>query len=105
MQQFKRLANLWFLIVAVIQVSLYHLCTFAPALLCSPFDPQLIPGVSPLNPASSIVPLVFVLLVTAVKEAFEDIVRPTFFNRLLLGLGPPLTPLVHFRNVAFPIRE
>jgi phospholipid-transporting ATPase len=36
---------------------------------------QLIPGISPLNPASSIVPLVFVLLVTAVKEAFEDIVR------------------------------
>lgn len=53
-EQFKRLANLWFLIVAVI---------------------QLIPGVSPLNPASSIVPLVFVLAVTAIKEAFEDIKR------------------------------
>eukprot|EP01087_Luapelamoeba_hula_P011965 TRINITY_DN3328_c0_g1_i1.p1 TRINITY_DN3328_c0_g1~~TRINITY_DN3328_c0_g1_i1.p1 ORF type:complete len:1409 (-),score=234.21 TRINITY_DN3328_c0_g1_i1:104-4330(-) len=53
-EQFKRLANVWFLIVAVI---------------------QLIPNVSPLNPASSIVPLVFVLAVTAIKEAVEDVKR------------------------------
>ncbi|KAL6061509.1 Phospholipid-transporting ATPase [Balamuthia mandrillaris] len=53
-EQFHRLANVWFLIVAVI---------------------QLIPGVSPLNPASSIIPLVFVLGVTAIKEAYEDIKR------------------------------
>lgn len=76
-EQFKRLANLWFLIVAVI---------------------QLIPGVSPLNPASSIVPLVFVLLVTAVKEAFEDIKRRVSDTRVngqkvLLYDGVEWTPV------------
>eukprot|EP00005_Dracoamoeba_jomungandri_P010597 CAMPEP_0174264884 /NCGR_PEP_ID=MMETSP0439-20130205/24372_1 /TAXON_ID=0 /ORGANISM="Stereomyxa ramosa, Strain Chinc5" /LENGTH=1290 /DNA_ID=CAMNT_0015351035 /DNA_START=137 /DNA_END=4006 /DNA_ORIENTATION=+ len=54
LEQFKRLANIWFFIVACI---------------------QLIPGISPLNPAASIVPLLFVLSVTAIKEAFEDIKR------------------------------
>jgi magnesium-transporting ATPase (P-type) len=81
-EQFKRLANLWFLIVAVI---------------------QLIPGISPLNPASSIVPLVFVLLVTAVKEAFEDIKRRVSDTRVngqkvLLYDGVEWTP-VKWKNV------
>jgi hypothetical protein len=35
----------------------------------------MIPEISSLNPAASVIPLVFVLGVTAVKEAFEDVVR------------------------------
>eukprot|EP01102_Stenamoeba_stenopodia_P019726 TRINITY_DN7518_c0_g1_i1.p1 TRINITY_DN7518_c0_g1~~TRINITY_DN7518_c0_g1_i1.p1 ORF type:complete len:1131 (+),score=258.43 TRINITY_DN7518_c0_g1_i1:213-3605(+) len=50
-EQFKRAANLWFLLVACL---------------------QLIPGVSPINPVTSFVPLIFVLAVSAIKEAFED---------------------------------
>ena len=53
-EQFRRVANFYFLVIAMI---------------------QLIPGISPINPASSILPLVFVLGVTAIKEAFEDVKR------------------------------
>jgi len=40
---------------------------------------ELIPGVSPLTPIASIFPLVFVVTVTAIKDAYEDIVPLRFF--------------------------
>lgn len=39
---------------------------------------QLIPGITNISPWSSIVPLVFVLTVSAVKEAIEDFVNSQF---------------------------
>eukprot|EP00002_Diphylleia_rotans_P017046 TRINITY_DN3306_c0_g2_i2.p1 TRINITY_DN3306_c0_g2~~TRINITY_DN3306_c0_g2_i2.p1 ORF type:complete len:1090 (-),score=226.20 TRINITY_DN3306_c0_g2_i2:575-3844(-) len=53
-EQFQRLANFYFLIIAVIQA---------------------IPGVSPINPWLSMMPLIFVLGVSAMKEAREDYFR------------------------------
>eukprot|EP00824_Muranothrix_gubernata_P008681 TRINITY_DN2115_c0_g1_i1.p1 TRINITY_DN2115_c0_g1~~TRINITY_DN2115_c0_g1_i1.p1 ORF type:complete len:1059 (-),score=246.27 TRINITY_DN2115_c0_g1_i1:588-3764(-) len=50
-EQFMRVANLYFLIIAILSS---------------------IKTISPLNPVTSILPLVFVLSVTAVKEAIED---------------------------------
>ncbi|KAJ4458775.1 phospholipid-transporting P-type ATPase [Paratrimastix pyriformis] len=53
-EQFRRLANFYFLLIAIFQC---------------------IPTVSPTSPATSIVPLALVLSVTAVKEAIEDLRR------------------------------
>eukprot|EP00002_Diphylleia_rotans_P002255 TRINITY_DN1142_c0_g1_i3.p1 TRINITY_DN1142_c0_g1~~TRINITY_DN1142_c0_g1_i3.p1 ORF type:complete len:1128 (-),score=228.66 TRINITY_DN1142_c0_g1_i3:381-3764(-) len=53
-EQFQRLANFYFLIIAIIQS---------------------IPGVSPVNPFLSMLPLLFVLGVSALKEAREDYFR------------------------------
>eukprot|EP01103_Thecamoeba_quadrilineata_P017326 TRINITY_DN6093_c0_g1_i1.p1 TRINITY_DN6093_c0_g1~~TRINITY_DN6093_c0_g1_i1.p1 ORF type:complete len:1101 (+),score=172.56 TRINITY_DN6093_c0_g1_i1:38-3340(+) len=53
-EQFQRVANFWFLLIAFL---------------------QLIPDVSPINPLASFLPLAFVLGVTAVKEALEDLNR------------------------------
>lgn len=50
-EQFKRLSNIYFLVSMVV---------------------ALIPGVSPVFPVTSIVPLVFVLTVGAIKDAVED---------------------------------
>eukprot|EP00026_Physarum_polycephalum_P000910 Phypoly_transcript_00911.p2 GENE.Phypoly_transcript_00911~~Phypoly_transcript_00911.p2 ORF type:complete len:506 (+),score=96.68 Phypoly_transcript_00911:78-1595(+) len=50
-EQFRRAANSYFLLVALI---------------------QLIPSLSPINPYSSLFPLIIVLSVTAVKEGVED---------------------------------
>jgi phospholipid-transporting ATPase len=50
-EQFSRAANLYFLFIAVL---------------------QFIPGISPVSWWSSVLPLTFVLAVTAVKEAVED---------------------------------
>ena len=52
-EQFRRISNFYFLTVVVI---------------------QLIPQITPLTPITSILPLAFVLLVTAAKEALEDYV-------------------------------
>lgn len=49
--QFKRYANIYFLIMAVLQS---------------------IPAISPLNPISSIAPLVFVISLSMIREGFED---------------------------------
>ena len=49
--QFKRYANIYFLITAILQST---------------------PYISPLNPVSAIVPLIFVIGVTLLREAFED---------------------------------
>ena len=53
-EQFSRVANFVFLLVTLV---------------------QLIPGVSPFNIWSTLLPLIFILLVTAVKEAWEDYLR------------------------------
>ncbi|KYR02985.1 P-type ATPase [Tieghemostelium lacteum] len=50
-EQFRRAANFYFLVIAAI---------------------QLIPGLSPVNPYTTWIPLIFVLLVTAIKEGIED---------------------------------
>jgi phospholipid-transporting ATPase len=49
--QFKRYANIYFLLMAVLQT---------------------IPAISPLNPISSIAPLVFVISLSMIREGFED---------------------------------
>eukprot|EP01133_Synstelium_polycarpum_P012152 gene12152-14219_t len=50
-EQFRRLSNFYFLCVLIIQV---------------------VPQISPLLPLTSILPLSFVLIITAIKEALED---------------------------------
>ena len=52
--QFMRLANVYFLICAIIQC---------------------IPAISPLGPATAIVPLVIVLSVSLIREGYEDCKR------------------------------
>lgn len=52
--QFTRYANIYFLVVAVLQS---------------------IPVLSPLNPISSIAPLLFVISLSMIREAFEDLAR------------------------------
>lgn len=63
-EQFKRLANFYFLVIALIQVSDNNISK----------QLQLIPGLTNINPVGSIAPLIFVLTVSAVKEAIEDLV-------------------------------
>jgi len=58
-EQFRRLANVYFLVISVLMV----LGTYTTL-----FD-------SPLTPFSTVIPLIFVLLVTMVKEGIEDIGR------------------------------
>eukprot|EP00117_Sycon_ciliatum_P045405 scpid71527/ scgid5345/ Probable phospholipid-transporting ATPase IM; ATPase class I type 8B member 4 len=52
--QFKRVANLYFLVLLIL---------------------QLIPQISSLTPITTAVPLVFVLLITAVKDLYDDVKR------------------------------
>ena len=52
--QFVRLSNIYFLLIAIIQS---------------------IPIISPLNPATAIIPLIFVLAVSLLRELFEDYSR------------------------------
>ncbi|EGC28908.1 hypothetical protein DICPUDRAFT_51588 [Dictyostelium purpureum] len=54
LEQFRRLSNFYFLCVLII---------------------QLVPQISPLLPLTSILPLSFVLIITATKEALEDYSR------------------------------
>lgn len=53
-EQFSRVANLYFLLIAVL---------------------QLVPGLSPTHWFTTVAPLLFVLLVNAVKEIFDDYYR------------------------------
>ncbi|KYQ94389.1 transmembrane protein [Tieghemostelium lacteum] len=53
-EQFRRVTNIYFLAICII---------------------TLIPSISPLSPATSLIPLIFVLVVTAIKEGFEDFRR------------------------------
>ena len=52
--QFKRYANIYFLLMAILQC---------------------IPTISPLNPISSIAPLVFVISLSMIREGYEDYAR------------------------------
>lgn len=52
--QFKRYANIYFLVCAILQS---------------------IPLISPLNPASAIAPLAFVLFLSVTREGYEDYKR------------------------------
>jgi phospholipid-translocating P-type ATPase (flippase) len=59
-EQFRRIANIYFLLISVLML----IGTYATEVF-----------VSPLNPYSTIVTLVFVLLVTSIKEGVEDLKR------------------------------
>jgi phospholipid-transporting ATPase len=59
--QFFRLANIYFLIIAIIQC---------------------LKVISPLNPSTSLTPLVFVIFVSLVREAIEDYLRYRFDKSL-----------------------
>ena len=59
--QFKRIANAYFLFLLIL---------------------QLIPQISSLNPTTTIVPLVLVLAVTAIKDAVDDLKRHKSDNYL-----------------------
>lgn len=52
--QFKRYANIYFLLMAIIQC---------------------FPQISPINPVSSIAPLIFVISLSILREGFEDLTR------------------------------
>lgn len=54
LNQFKRYANIYFLMMAIIQC---------------------FPSISPINPVSSIAPLVFVISLSILREGFEDLSR------------------------------
>ncbi|KAL6054974.1 Phospholipid-transporting ATPase [Balamuthia mandrillaris] len=69
-EQFGRFANIWFLVIAILQRA--GLCLL---ILLALFPSKFIPQITPLNPAASVVPLVLVLLVTGIKEAYEDMKR------------------------------
>jgi hypothetical protein len=64
-EQFQKIANFYFLINAILSLTPY----------------------SPKPPSVSIAPLVFVLLVSAVKEAFEDYASYFFLWRLMADLN------------------
>ncbi len=60
-EQFRRLANFYFLLVVMVQV---------------------VPDVTPFPIYTSVAPLVFILSVTAMKEAYEDYVSTSIRLRL-----------------------
>lgn len=60
-EQFRRLANFYFLITAILQIVL-------------PF--------SPVGPTTSLIPLLFVVLTTAIKQAYEDYLRHKLDNQV-----------------------
>ena len=76
-EQFRRIANFYFLCIAIIQVKLlknkYNI-------IHSPFVRRIIQfqqivSDSPTSPITSILPLIFVVVVTAVKQGYEDFLR------------------------------
>ncbi len=82
-EQFMRVANFYFLIVMIISlvccVGLQCMCVrvcydilISRKYLSSPSPPHQIPGLAPYTPVTSVLPLVFVIGVTAVKQAYED---------------------------------
>ena len=78
------------------------MCVFLFLFVCVCVRAQSFPAISPIGPASSIAPLVFVLTVTAFKDALEDWVRsatPLFFS--FLCLYPSLLCVPSFLCVSF----
>eukprot|EP00055_Hartaetosiga_balthica_P010544 m.45368 g.45368 ORF g.45368 m.45368 type:complete len:1297 (-) comp7215_c1_seq2:20-3910(-) len=60
-EQFRRIANFYFLIMMII---------------------ALIPGIAVISPLTSVLPLVFVISVTALKQAYEDYLRHKADNEI-----------------------
>jgi hypothetical protein len=78
----RRITNIYFLVIVII---------------------SFIPAISPFSGVTSLLPLVFVLGVSAIKDGFEDYVRPRMkidrkqlLNRIFLKLYPQIHP----RNTA-----
>ena len=75
-EQFRRIANFYFLCIAVIQVNQQT----RPWSICFHFIHSFslreqIVSDSPTSPITSILPLVFVVVVTAIKQGYEDFLR------------------------------
>lgn len=68
-EQFRRYANIFFLVIALLQVSGFHVVLQEYL--------QQIPGVSPTGRFTTLVPLLIILTVSAVKEVIEDFVSIT----------------------------
>lgn len=65
LEQFQRIANFYFLCLLVL---------------------QLIPAISSLTPITTVIPLIGVLMLTAIKDAYDDIVSiifDLFFKRII----------------------
>lgn len=62
--QFKRLANVYFLIIAILQT---------------------IPQISPLSPATAWAPFIFVLAISMLREGYEDFQRMKMDNKMNYG--------------------
>lgn len=75
-EQFRRIANFYFLCIAIIQVIAfiyYFILCLVPNIV---FDyTQQIVSDSPTSPMTSILPLIFVVVVTAIKQGYEDFLR------------------------------
>lgn len=61
LEQFRRLANTYFLCLLIL---------------------QWIPAISPLNPITTLIPLIVVLAITAIKDAHDDICRHKSDNQI-----------------------
>lgn len=59
---------------------LYDALTFFFFFICM-LQQQLIPAVSSLEPLATVIPLVFVLSISAIKEAIDDFVSPSTLTR------------------------
>lgn len=70
-EQFRRVANIYFLVISVLMM----IGTFTTLF------------VSPLTPWSTLIPLVFVLLITMVKDGAEDLKRHRSDKRVRTGMG------------------
>jgi len=73
-EQFRRIANFYFLCVAIIQVS--HLDKMYVRINFVKFrhSSQMVSD-SPTSPMTSLLPLIFVVVVTAIKQGYEDFLR------------------------------
>lgn len=104
-QQFRKISNLYFALVRSFHVPdscllardsvtlLFYIyfsaliyfdrwCSIIPEVSQRPMQVMaisFIPALSPINPASSVLPLVFVVGVAIIKEAIEDYVRRPFY--------------------------
>ena len=68
-EQFRRIANFYFLCIAVIQVCLLPCQSIADPLLLQ------VTTNSPVSPITSLAPLIFVVSTTALKQGYEDYLR------------------------------
>lgn len=77
-EQFRRIANVYFLVISVLMViyfflSLNVLIYCLVAQLIGTYAPTIF--ATPLEPFSTVMTLIFVLMVTSVKEGMEDLER------------------------------